>query len=178
MASRFVNITEKEMDEFLSSKGFIPMVLPNVAELVWGKVYRKDGRVFSMRVYSGIDATGNSRGVGEDAIRVEMFYKTKQGEVVRVGGSKRVNRTKGWKENLTNRILGWEDAIGPACPKCGEPMVLRTCQKPGKNKGRKFYGCVAWKSANCQGFWWEDQYEQTRWEIDEQTDSTEKQTRN
>jgi hypothetical protein len=29
----------------------------------------------------------------------------------------------------------------PPCPRCGQPMVLRTAQN-GQNKGRRFYGCV------------------------------------
>jgi hypothetical protein len=29
----------------------------------------------------------------------------------------------------------------PACPKCGRPMVLRTVQKDGPHKGKKFWGC-------------------------------------
>jgi restriction system protein len=29
----------------------------------------------------------------------------------------------------------------PACPKCGQPMVLRVVKKEGPYKGNKFWGC-------------------------------------
>lgn len=36
----------------------------------------------------------------------------------------------------------------PVCPKCGEPMVLRTA-KTGKNAGHQFWGCSAYP--DCKG---------------------------
>jgi restriction system protein len=36
----------------------------------------------------------------------------------------------------------------PACPQCGQPMVLRTA-KTGKNSGQQFWGCSAYPS--CKG---------------------------
>src|SRR5579884_4070246 len=35
----------------------------------------------------------------------------------------------------------------PACPKCGQPTVLRTA-KTGKNAGRQFWGCSAYPECN------------------------------
>jgi hypothetical protein len=144
-------ITRNEMAPFLERQGFRPMALPNVVELVWGKRVDRDGQALSLRVYSGIDRSGTSREVGTDAIRVQVFYRDPDGAVTRIGTSKRVHRVKGWKRNLQSRIDGWQEALGPACPKCGAPMVLR---KPPKGKTwQPFYGCVRWRpgGAGCDG---------------------------
>jgi hypothetical protein len=37
----------------------------------------------------------------------------------------------------------------PLCPKCGQPMVLRTVQKEGPRKGSRFWGCVNYP--RCHG---------------------------
>ena len=37
----------------------------------------------------------------------------------------------------------------PACPKCGRPMALRTVQKEGPHKGKKFWGCPGFP--HCRG---------------------------
>jgi hypothetical protein len=37
----------------------------------------------------------------------------------------------------------------PACPKCGQPMVLRTAQREGPHKGRQFWGCANYP--RCRG---------------------------
>src|SRR5713226_8860558 len=37
-----------------------------------------------------------------------------------------------------------EGQTGPACPKCGGAMVLRTAGR-GSNAGNQFWGCRAWK---------------------------------
>jgi ssDNA-binding Zn-finger/Zn-ribbon topoisomerase 1 len=36
----------------------------------------------------------------------------------------------------------------PACPQCGQPMVLRTA-KNGSNAGKQFWGCSAYP--DCKG---------------------------
>ena len=38
----------------------------------------------------------------------------------------------------------------PACPKCGQPMILRTARR-GRNRGSRFWGCSAWSSSSCTG---------------------------
>jgi hypothetical protein len=40
-------------------------------------------------------------------------------------------------------------ASPPACPKCSRPMVLRTVQKDGPHKGKKFWGCPDFP--HCRG---------------------------
>lgn len=37
----------------------------------------------------------------------------------------------------------------PRCPKCGQPMVLRTVQKEGPYQGRQFWGCASYP--RCRG---------------------------
>ena len=36
------------------------------------------------------------------------------------------------------------------CPKCGGKMAVQTV-KQEKNKGRQFYGCLAWSKTQCKG---------------------------
>lgn len=135
MAAKFYNITETEMNEFLSAKGFRKMELPNCAELVWGKRVDSDDFQLSMRVYSGINPSGQSRGVGKDAIRVVLVKRDPDGKIYKVGGSKRVNRVETWKKNLANRIDGWK-VPSEKCCKCGNLMAERS----GKNGD--FLGCT------------------------------------
>lgn len=159
MGSRYYNITAEEMAQFLEPQGFIRMTLDGVVELMWGRVIQHEGRKFCIRVYSGINPSGESRDVGKDAIRVEVYYRDRDGEIVRVGGSKRVHRVKTWQKNLQDRIVHWVEALGPNCPKCQSPMVLRKAKK-GANAGREFYSCSSYRhyrENNCGGFIWKDE---------------------
>jgi hypothetical protein len=149
--AEYYPITQQEMAAFLEGQGFWPITLPNVTELVWGKRVDRDGQALSLRIYTGISRSGTSRNVGTDAIRVQVFHRDADGTVVRIGTSKRVHRVKGWKRNLQSRIDSWHEMLGPGCPKCGAPMVLR---KPPKGKTwRPFYGCVRWRphGESCTG---------------------------
>jgi hypothetical protein len=145
--AQYKNVTKDEMADHLEPQGFMPMSLPGTVELVWGKIVRKDGTVISMRIYTGINPNGESRDVGKDAIRVELWYRNADGEICRVGGSKRVHRVEGWAKNLQNRIDDWQEQLGPLCQKCGAPTALR---KPKKNATWKpFYGCTQYPA--CDG---------------------------
>jgi len=149
--AQFHSISREEMASYLEGQGFRPITLPNVSELAWAKRVDRNGQALSLRVYTGINANGTSRGCGTDAIRVQVFHRDADGTVVRVGTSKRVHRVKGWKANLQARIDGWQETLGPTCPKCGAPMVLRN---PPKGKTwRPFYGCVRWRPGGegCDG---------------------------
>jgi hypothetical protein len=100
-----------------------------------------------MRIYSGINPNGQSRIVGKDAIRVYLFSRDDKGCIFKVGGSKRVHRVMGWKENLAQRIQDWKNNLGPSCPLCKSPTVLK---EPGKGKSWKpFYGCCHFPA--CSG---------------------------
>lgn len=128
------NITREEMEAFLLPQGFQQITLPNTFELVYAKRVDHHGLALSLRVYSGIVPSGDSRGVGKDAIRVNLFWKNASGEIKKVGGSKRVHRVKGWRFNLGDRLFQWQQQF-KQCHNCGSPMV----ERQGKNG--KFWGC-------------------------------------
>lgn len=156
MAS-YYNISVKEMDDFLVSQGFLripPESLPNTRELVYGKRVDSTGIPLSLRVYTGIDPSGQSRDVGEDAMRVVLFTKVPDPQspgktiVKQLFGSKRVNRVSGWAKNLQSRI---NDMVVKAkqqkiCDKCGLPMILREGKSKSTGKPYSFYGCSGYPS--------------------------------
>lgn len=137
----YTNISATEMEEFLADQGFKQITLPNTVELVYGK--RVDNAEFqlTLRVFTGINPSGESREVGADAIRVNLFLRTKTGSILKLGGSKRVHRVAGWKKNLQSRIDHWMEYLPKQkCKLCGLPMVFR---KSGKST---FLGCCSFPS--------------------------------
>jgi len=152
MAAKFYPVKKEEMAALLEPWGFDLIALAGVVELVWQKI-RPSG--VAVRVFSGINPSGVSRGVGEDAIRVELYY-IREGVTYRIGGTKRVHRVENWRENLKGRIATWKDwsGIGPSCPKCGAPTIEREVKKEGPNKGKKFYSCCTWAKTKCDGTVW------------------------
>jgi len=155
--AKYYNISIEEMNEFLVRQGFtrIPQeMLPNTRELVYGKRVDAIGIPLTIRVYTGIDSSGQSRDVGEDAMRVVLFTKipdvqnpskmvTKQ-----LFGSKRVHRVAGWAKNLQSRI---NEVIEKAkqqkiCDKCGLPMILREGKSKTTGSPYSFYGCSGYPS--------------------------------
>lgn len=137
----FHAITAAEMAAFLEPQGFTKMTLPGTIEIVYGK--RVDNARFklSLRVYTGI-VSDTSREVGEDAIRVTLFmFNPQTKQPVKLGGSKRVHRVKGWAKNLQDRINNWQEYLGEPCS-CGYPMVVR------EGKNGKFLGCSNYP--NCR----------------------------
>lgn len=158
MAAQYTPISQEEMEEFLKGLGFHgtpmndlkdqagqPLISPNVRELVYGKRAEKDGVVFAIRVYTGIEPGAGSRGVGKDAIRVEVFCKDSTGKTQRLGGSKRVHRTQNWRKNLRQRIDNWTEVIGPPCAQCGSPTV----ERENKKTKETFFGCSRYPA--CKG---------------------------
>ena len=145
MAERFVNITKDQMEAFLSEQGFQQMKLPNVNELVYGRVYTEDGHKVSLRILTAINPTGESRKKGSDAIRVQLWYRY-NGKAVMVGRQQKCLRTKGWRLNILKAIESATD-VGhwKICPKCGSPMVDR------KGKNGKFWACVTYFDTKCNG---------------------------
>lgn len=132
--SNYYNISEQEMRAFLTPLGFQPIQLPSTKELVFGK--RLNHKLpLTLRVYTGINPDGHSRGVGEDAIRVNLFWRNQLGEIKKAGGSKRVHRVTNWQKNLKNRLDNWDQDF-VTCH-CGAPMV----ERENKAKGTKFLGC-------------------------------------
>ncbi len=132
--AHYTNISQEEMEKFLFPQGFQKITLPNVFELVYGKRVDHNNRKITLRIYTGINQNGNSRPNGEDAIRCTLFWK--DGENVRkIGGNKRVNRVENWRTNLQSRIDVCHEMLGPDCPMCKMPMVLRD------GKHGDFWGC-------------------------------------
>jgi hypothetical protein len=99
--SGYVEISLKEMKEFLESQGFRMHKRDTKTEWVANKILEFSGNNYVIRVYTTINPDNVSRGVGSDAIRVGVF--SSNGEWL--FGSKRVNRTKNWKSSIEQRIF-------------------------------------------------------------------------
>ena len=136
----YQNITAEEMADFLTEKGFLPLTLEGTTELVFGRRCDKGNHKLSLRVYTGILPEGDSRAVGEDAIRVTLFIMV-NGKPVKLAGSKRVHRVQGWKANLQKRLDNWQIPTIELCRKCGMPMAIRETKK---KPVRRFLGCTRW----------------------------------
>lgn len=144
--SKYVQIPENEMVDFLNAQGFSEVPVAGTHEMVFSKLLAKGQYPVCMRIYSSI-VRGAARDCGEDAIRVCLVTKIKDDEKETVRGfghSKRVYRVLGWKKNLQERIDKWEGLQSPACPACSAPMVAR------KGKNGEFWGCLMFKHG-CKG---------------------------
>ena len=142
----FYNISREEMEEFLGSEGFKPMKLPNTRELVFGKIIKaRAGYNLSLRVYTAIEPTGESRAKGADAIRVQLYWMY-QDQPRMVGKMQKCLRVTNWKQNLKAAIerQGDEEHY-QTCPACNSPMVIR------EYKGSEFWGCATYKETLCNG---------------------------
>ena len=148
--AHYKNVTRDEIEPFLFVRGFQKMELPKTFELVYGKVmyHTFHGRPLpvSLRIYTGIGLDGQSRAPGKDAIRLVLYVKDASGKPKLIGAQRRVHRVYGWRKNLEQRIDSWQELLGPACPKCGSLMTLRTARL---NKKNKFWGCSTWPT--CDG---------------------------
>lgn len=144
--AEYYNISKEEMETFLLAQGFSKITLPNTVELVYGKRIDKNGIPLSLRVYTGISPSGESRDVGADAIRANLFFRTPAGEVKKIADTKRVHRVKNWKKNLQIRIQELLEHIPVICDRCGSPMMLRQGVSKKTNKPYSFYGCTGYPS--------------------------------
>ena len=143
MPQRFCNITLDQMEAFMADRGFVRMYLDGTTEVVFGKVVRLDGTTFSIRVYTAIWPSGESRDRGKDAIRVQLYVRYK-GVPTMIGDSRVVKRIQSWRKNLNNAINEWRDQY-ERCPACGNPMVFRD------GKYGPFLGCIAYHDTGCTG---------------------------
>lgn len=125
-------VTFPEIHAVLAPQGFVEVQIPGTKERVYSRFVDRDAGI-CQRVYTSV-VGDSSRGVGEDAIRVVLVTKLKNGEVKFVGADRRVHRVAGWRENLQERINAWRDQIGPKCTACGCPTVLKKTKRP-------FWGC-------------------------------------
>jgi len=139
--SCYHNITKVEFENTVVKQwGFHPMSIDGTTELVYGKTTTIHGHTVSCRIYSGINPDGNSREVGKDAIRIQLFVK-QNGHPQKLNKTRRCLRVKGWKNNLTN-ALREEKAKVTQC-KCGALLAHR--------KKGDFYGCVTYHDTGCKG---------------------------
>lgn len=129
----YTEIPLEHMRAMLEPQGFEFVNVPTSGEYVFDKTVEHNGESLRLRVYTSISRyDGNSRGIGEDAIRIVAMY----GNGMTVGTG-RTNRTQNWKVNLQKRIDLWIDMI-EWCDWCGKPMVIRY----RKADNKPFYGCT------------------------------------
>jgi len=125
MAAHYYPVTKDEIDQFLTSLGFVPLKLKGVVELVYAKLVRTGGHRLSLRCYTAVNPDGESREKGTDAIRLQMFMKVEDG-IVPVGKSVKCLRVESWQVNLRKAI---ERVVDPhnirLCPACGSPWDRR-----------------------------------------------------
>jgi hypothetical protein len=152
MAATYQVITEAEMDAYVGGLGFKQILIPGTKEKVFAKRVDVHGLVLSMRIYSSIQH-GKGRKVGGDAIKCELVWRVVPETAPDVdeipfffvvGRSVRVHRTQGWKANLAKRINDWYEMLGPPCPGCGAPMLVR------EGTTGEFYGCSTYKEGWCR----------------------------
>jgi hypothetical protein len=146
--STFYNISAAEMSLFLVPQGFGTISIPGTVEIVFGKrvdlpIPGTDKKIpLTLRVFTGINPSGESRDVGEDAIRVRLFVRNSEGKILELSGSKRVHRVVNWKQNLQKRLDGWKDYVQDTCDRCGMPMQHR------RGKNGPFLGCTDYPKCN------------------------------
>jgi len=146
MAAHYHNITQQEMEAFLLPQGFRQIKLPRAIELVYAKIVAPRT---SLRIFTGINPDGNSRSVGEDAIRVQLCWMDDSFTAHPVGEARRINRVQSWHKNLQERIDQWGESC-PKCPTCGTWMKLRKIRHgPTQKVKAEFWGCALFPS--CQG---------------------------
>ena len=147
MAARYYPIRSDEIDQFLTSLGFVPLHLHGVLELVYGKIVRIAEHRLSLRCYTAINPTGESREKGTDAIRLQLFMRI-ENDIVPFGKPQKCLRVSSWRDNLRKAI---ERATDPTalrtCPACGNPMVIRK----NKSTGDEFWGCTMYRINGCVG---------------------------
>jgi len=143
----FYNINRNEMHSFLLSQGFQAMSIPGTIELVYGKIVTHEGHKLSLRVYTAINPTGESRKKGSDAIRIQLFWMY-DGKPVPVGKAQKCLRVPTWKKNMTAAIAAHAAPENfKTCPACGSPLV----QRENGQTGEEFWGCSTWIKTKCNG---------------------------
>lgn len=168
--NQFENITTEDIAKVLEPIGFVKMDLPEASEWAFSKKIQFENAPTIVRVYTGImKATNQSRGAGQDAIRVCLGRLT-DGRVRIFKTLPTVRRIKTWRVHLLDRITSigdglaniqatpvteadlLDDRAGPVvvdpsklkCPQCGARMVG---PKPGRLG--PFYGCG--RFPRCRG---------------------------
>lgn len=102
MAATFVGITQEEIEQFLTRAY---RALRPHKDVIRGEiVYDLNlSRNTVIRVWSSVSPRGEGAGIGEDAIRIQLFSKTTS-RPLKKGKSPIVKRTTNWRDNLKARI--------------------------------------------------------------------------
>lgn len=103
MSAQYTPITIEEMDTFLrrAFRALRPKKGVERGEIVYDLFLTP---VIGIRVWTSLSPhSGESAGVGSDAIRVQYFHFGRNHPLVR-GKAPIVKRTQGWRENLKERI--------------------------------------------------------------------------
>lgn len=138
MASSYVNISEDEMHEFMTERGFVELNLKGVNEKVYGKLVVTEDPKVTLRVYTSIEKGSGGRPCGTDAIRLLLFTRLQDGEIKKIGETKTVYRIQTWRNNLQKKMEMWNEYFGPPCPQCRNHTVQR------EGRFGKFWGCVTY----------------------------------
>jgi helicase len=131
--SDFVIINKKEFESFLEQ--FQVIDDPQSKEIIY-EISTENPKI-NIRIYSSIDFSGESRNLGEDAIRCVLIDNTSRKPVDK---AKRTHRMSNWKERLKEKIdsLKLEVKDLKFCKSCGSVMVLRN------GPSGAFYGCTSY----------------------------------
>ncbi len=105
----YQDITLQEMTDYLEMIGFRMYKRDPNTEWIANKIVMFGFRPCVIRVYTSINPNNKSRKVGTDAIRVGVFDGVSPCKWL--FGTKRVNRTQGWKANMFQRIDYCEERI-------------------------------------------------------------------
>ncbi len=168
----FHNVTALDIEKVLIPLGFLRVNLNNTAEITFSKIIQFEGAPTVIRIYTGIlKTTGESRGAGQDAIRVCLGRAHDGGDVRIFKTLQTVRRNGTWAIHLLDRInsigngladvptpeltendllAGRTKVMAPptgqaiACPICGAKMV-----GPKPSRKGPFYGCSHFPS--CRG---------------------------
>lgn len=150
----YTNISLEEFDAFVSPLGFklLPFTgdLKRCKEYVYGRRHNLrsplNGKLIqaSIRIYTGIDATGQSRDCGKDAIRIVWIVRlNEENRLIPVIKMKRVHRVKNWRNNLKTRLQELQHKFHDlqAC-QCGF-LMHKITYNPRKHKKpfNDFYAC-------------------------------------
>ena len=170
--NQFTNVRVEDIEKVLIPLGFLKVNLHNTAEVTFSKIVQFEGAPTVVRIYTGIlKSTGESRGAGQDAIRVCLGRAHDGGDVRIFKTLQTVRRIGTWALHLLDRInsigngladvptpeltemdllAGRTKVIPPpsgqliACPVCGAKMV-----GPKPSRKGAFYGCSHFPS--CRG---------------------------
>lgn len=154
MPRTYVNVTIKQMTDFLTARGFKRVYPLRTSEAVFAKRVGHEQQL-SLRVYTGINPDGNSRDIGKDAIRVQLSWRydvNSDSKILKpMGRVPHVKRIQSWRDNLAKRLDNWQDMWQvETCPKCGSALAPRQRKaSKGVEKASYFLGCVSYPK--CKG---------------------------